>query len=187
MSELSCDTPFIGQIGTLDLVRNQEQRLWIVLRTETPVGEYAQAFEVGNPSSIVIGTYATKEQAAIAKASCISKMRPFVETYEDMYDDWEHDYGDDLYMWGLRHSLRRGNPRDRGPCTSTAARPHGRKCQAARAARQPPARARGPDGRRWRRALTLAAAANPAVGTGCGSALCAGAAARGPAGEDGGG
>ena len=24
MSELSCDTPFIGQIGALDLVRNQE-------------------------------------------------------------------------------------------------------------------------------------------------------------------
>ena len=23
MSELSCDTPFIGQIGTLDLVRNR--------------------------------------------------------------------------------------------------------------------------------------------------------------------
>ena len=29
MSELSCDTPFIGQIGTLDLVRNHT---YIVLR-----------------------------------------------------------------------------------------------------------------------------------------------------------
>jgi hypothetical protein len=79
----------------------EEQRLWIVLKTETPVGEYAQAFEVGNPSSIVIGTYATKEQAAIAKASCISKMRPFVETFEDMYDVWGGGaIGDDLYACG---------------------------------------------------------------------------------------
>ena len=54
MSELSCDTPFIGQIGALDLVRNRYKKSYAVAMRPAANICAAMSFTTGGATALPI-------------------------------------------------------------------------------------------------------------------------------------